>query len=66
MVSSQPTQTCTLCGRSIVVTPDGRGFPPDIARNKLQKLCRSSGCPCEPRYRAGLVIVRNPPSTEEI
>ena len=38
---SQPTQTCLLCGRQVVVTPDGRGFPPDIAKRKLRKACKS-------------------------
>lgn len=30
-----PTQTCKLCGRAEYVIPDGRGFPPDIAKRKL-------------------------------
>jgi hypothetical protein len=51
---SQPIQTCQLCGRQIVVRPDGRGFPPDIAKRKLQKICKANGCPCEPKYRAGI------------
>ncbi len=53
---SQPTQTCTLCGNVEVVTPDGRGFPPGIAKRKLIKRCRAQGCRCEPVYRAGVVI----------
>jgi hypothetical protein len=51
---SQPTQTCTTCGRVEGVTPDGRGFPPDIAKRRLQKWCKAHGCPSTPTYRAGL------------
>jgi hypothetical protein len=51
---SQPTQRCALCGRSMVVHPDGRGFPPDITKRKLRKACKADGCPCEPQYRAGI------------
>lgn len=35
------------------VTPDGRGFPPDIARRKLAKLCRAAGHEPDLRYYAG-------------
>jgi hypothetical protein len=52
-IVSQPTQTCTLCGRVQTVVPDGRGFPPDIAKRRLQKACGAAGCPCKPEYRAG-------------
>lgn len=51
---SEPTQTCLRCGRVEIVRPDGRGFPPDIAKRKLRKACKENGCPCEPQYRAGL------------
>lgn len=51
---SQPTQTCTLCGRVEIVRPDGRGFPPDIAKRRLKKACNAGGCPSKPRYRVGL------------
>lgn len=51
---SQPTQTCTLCGLVEIVVPDGRGFPPKIAQNRLKKRCAVSGCPSEPVYRAGV------------
>jgi len=51
---SEPRQTCALCGRSMVVYPDGRGFPPDITKRKLVKACRADGCQCEPQYRVGL------------
>lgn len=50
-----PTQTCKLCGRQETVTPDGRGFPPDIAKRKLQKWCKANGCPCDPQYRADFI-----------
>jgi hypothetical protein len=53
---SEPTYSCGLCGRSMVVKPDGRGFPPDITKRKLVKACRANGCACEPVYRAGLTI----------
>lgn len=52
---SEPTMTCQLCGRVVIVTHDGRGFPPDIAKRKLQKLCKADGCPSEPKYRAGFL-----------
>jgi len=47
-------QTCRLCGRQVVVTPDGRGFPPDIAKRKLARQCQAGGCPCDPQYTAGI------------
>jgi hypothetical protein len=48
-----PVQTCELCGRSQPVVPDGRGFPPDIAKRKLVKKCKANNCPSKPRYTAG-------------
>lgn len=51
---SEPTYTCALCGRQETVRPDGRGFPPDIAKRKLQRWCKANGCGCKPEYRAGL------------
>jgi hypothetical protein len=51
---NEPTQTCQLCGRVEVVRPDGRGFPPDIAKRRLRKQCKAAGCPCEPTYLAGI------------
>ena len=51
---TQPTQTCLICGRSEIVRPDGRGFPPDIAKRRLIQKCKANGCPCSPRYTAGL------------
>jgi len=57
---SEPTVTCDKCGRQQVVHPDGRGFPPDIAKRKLRKACRANGCDGEPQYRAGLLIGQRP------
>lgn len=54
-MSAVPTQTCLKCGRVVEVTPDGRGFPPDIAKRKLQRICKANGCPSEPQYRAGFI-----------
>jgi len=51
---SEPVQTCRLCGRSVVVVQGGRGFPPDVAKRKLRKLCAADGCACEPEYTAGI------------
>ena len=51
---SEPTVTCDQCGDRQVVLPDGRGFPPDIAKRKLRKRCRAKGCQGEQRYRAGI------------
>jgi hypothetical protein len=51
-----PTVTCDKCGRQLVVQPTGRGFPPDVARNKLRKACRANGCSGEPQYRAGMAL----------
>ena len=50
---SEPTQTCELCGRAETVRPDGRGFPPDIAKRKLKRWCNAQGCPSQPVYRPG-------------
>lgn len=33
---SQPFVVCAECGQSVTVTPDGRGFPPDIARRRTR------------------------------
>jgi hypothetical protein len=50
-----PIYACQRCGRTEYVHPDSRGFPPDIAKRKLQKQCRANGCPCpNPVYRAGV------------
>jgi len=55
-MTSEPTYACRLCGWTVTVRPDGRGFPPDIAKRRLQRLCKADGCPCEPQYRAGLAL----------
>lgn len=51
---SEPTQTCSLCGRVEVVRPYFRSFPPDAAKRRLQKACAAAGCKCAPQYLAGL------------
>ena len=53
-----PTVTCTNCGLYIDVIATGRGFPPDNAERKLRKLCKSNGCECVPKYRAGIAFGR--------
>jgi len=55
-LSSEPMQVCQLCGFSVLVKPDGRGFPPAIAERKLRKQCKAAGCECDPVYRAGFVL----------
>lgn len=55
-MTAQPTQTCQVCGRVEVVTPDGRGFPPDIARRRLEKACRADGHKAVAKYQAGILI----------
>jgi hypothetical protein len=52
-----PVQRCELCGRTQQVLPDGRGFPPDIAKRKLVKVCKANDCPSSPRYTAGFNFV---------
>jgi hypothetical protein len=55
------TQTCSLCGRTEQVTPDGRGFPPDIAKRRLIKRCKANGCPSSPTYMATILWGVCPP-----
>lgn len=50
---SEPTQTCAVCGDVETVRPDGRGFPPDIAKRRLAKRCAAAGHKSEPKYLAG-------------
>ena len=50
----EPTQTCRVCGVSVAVRPDGRGFPPDTAKRKLAKSCAARGHKADPVYRAGV------------
>ena len=54
--TESPRQTCLLCKRFVEVKPDGRGFPPDIAKRKLMKICKANGCPCQPKYSNGLYL----------
>lgn len=53
---SSPVQTCQVCGDREWVVPDGRGFPPDIAKRKLAKRCKAAGHNCDPLYTAGLIV----------
>ncbi len=62
---SEPTVTCSLCRRQMVVRPDGRGFPPDIAKRKLRKVCKEAGCSCDPVYQAGFVVGPRPHGMSE-
>jgi hypothetical protein len=60
LIGPEPMVTCDQCGDHAVVVPSGRGFPPDIARNKLRKACRAKGCEGEPQYRAGVQFGSRP------
>lgn len=53
-----PTVMCTRCGEWIEVVPDGRGFPPNIAKRKLAKMCGARGHKSEPSYRAGVTLTQ--------
>lgn len=55
-MASNPMHTCLVCGDSELVVPDGRGFPPDIAKRKLAKRCKAAGHTCDPRYTCGFAI----------
>ena len=55
-INLPPRQTCQTCGDYEEVRPDGRGFPPDIAKRRLAKRCTSKGHRCSPAYRAGLTL----------
>lgn len=55
---SDPIQTCTICGDTETVRPDGRGFPPDIAKRKLAKRCKAKGHTTIAQYTAGLMLSR--------
>lgn len=59
----EPRYSCRTCRRVVIVTPDGRGFPPDIAKRKLIRICAANGCECEPHYQAGLILT--PPLSGE-
>ena len=52
----EPTVTCTICGTTLIVRRDGRGFPPDIAKRKLANLCKASGHKANITYMAGVLI----------
>lgn len=63
-MTSEPTYACRLCGWTVTVRPDGRGFPPDIAKRKLKRLCKADGCECEPTYQAGFIAGPRVPAQE--
>jgi hypothetical protein len=48
-----------VCGAIEIVHPDGRGFPPDIAKKRLAKRCKESGHISKPTYRAGFNFSRS-------
>lgn len=50
------SQNCRLCGRQETVVPDGRGFPPDIAKRRLVKWCKVNGCKSDPVYTPTIVV----------
>lgn len=58
---SEPTVTCAVCGRRVTVEPAGRGFPPDVAKRKLAKICEGAGHEPDLQYRAGFSIGRAGP-----
>jgi hypothetical protein len=51
---TEPNQRCEECGRIVIVRPDGRGFPPDIAKRQLAKQCKKAGHVSRPIYQAGI------------
>lgn len=53
-VPSEPTQTCTTCGRVVVVVAGRGGFPPETAKRRLAKMCKADGHESTPEYRVGL------------
>jgi hypothetical protein len=50
---SEPQWACLFCGAIEIVNPDGRGFPPDIAKRRLAKRCKALGHDSSPSYLAG-------------
>jgi len=55
-MNTEPRQKCEKCGRIETVKPDGRGFPPDIAKRKLAKRCERDGHHSQPIYTPGLSL----------
>lgn len=51
---SDPKVTCGTCGRFVACIQSGQGFPPDVAKRKLAKMCKAAGHVSDPSYRAGL------------
>lgn len=56
MISSEPRQTCRTCGRCVIVVQTNRGFPPEVAKTKLRKLCATAGHDSDPQYAAGVQL----------
>lgn len=52
---STPRQTCQVCGAVEQVKPDSRGFPPDIAKRRLERRCKTAGHTAVAQYRAGFI-----------
>lgn len=65
MSITEPNQKCEACGRVEVVTEDGRGFPPDIAKRRLAKRCRKAGHKSLPIYTAGFQFTMRDPHEEK-
>lgn len=53
-MAEYPTVACQICGRVLVVRPDGRGFPPAIAKRRLARYCAEAGHVSDPKYLAGI------------
>lgn len=51
---SEPTVLCEECLISVIVDYTMGEFPPDVAKKKLEKLCKAQGHTSKPKYRAGL------------
>lgn len=51
---SEPTVLCEECLMSVIVDYNMGEFPPDLAREKLLKICKEKGHISKPKYTAGL------------
>lgn len=56
--TDRPTVTCVVCRRWTEVRHDGRGFPPDIAKRRLARICADApdSHEADPQYRAGVSL----------
>jgi hypothetical protein len=50
---SEPTVLCEECLVSVLVDYTMGEFPPDVAKRKLEKLCKAQGHKSKPKYQAG-------------